>query len=88
MSEPEEEKIPERLEDKWKKDEEKGLQAGVCRSCGWVFTQDELSCSHCGASTEMGKGVLVSLKHWFFKTPLGILTGIFLFISLIFYLVH
>jgi hypothetical protein len=84
----EDEKIPERLEDKWKKDEEKGLRAGVCRACGWVFTQDELSCAHCGARTEMGAGALVSLKQWLFKTPLGILAVLLIFISLLIYLVR
>ena len=77
----EEEKIPERLEKKWQKDEEKGVRAGVCHGCGWPFTQDELSCAHCGAPTNMGEGALVSLKKWFFKTPLGILALIIIFAS-------
>ena len=83
-----EEKIPERLEEKWQKEERQGLKAGVCRSCGWVFTQDEIRCKHCGTATDMSEGVLVSLKKWFFHTPLGIMLLIAIFTGLFVYLVH
>ena len=86
--EAEEEKIPERLEKKWQKDEQKGIKAGVCRVCGWPFTQDELSCAHCGARTEMGEGALVALHRFLFKTPLGILLFVIILAGLVFYLVH
>ena len=79
--EAEEEEIPERLEKKWQKDEQKGIKAGVCRVCGWPFTQDELSCAHCGARTDMGEGVLAAFHRWLFKTPLGILTLTVIFAS-------
>ena len=82
------EKIPEGLKEKWRKDEKKGLKAGLCRSCGWPFTQDEISCRHCGQGTEMSEGALVSLRRWFFKTPLGIMTFILIFVGIIIYLVH
>ncbi len=84
----EEEKIPERLEKKWQQQEKKGLRAGVCKFCGWAFSQDEIRCKHCEAPTDMSEGVLVSLKKWFFHTPLGVMMLILIFAGLIFYLVR
>ncbi len=84
----EDEEIPESLAKKWSDEEKKGLRAGVCRNCGWPFTKEDLSCRHCEAPTEISDGVLVSLNRFFFKTPLGILTFLFILIGLIFFLVR
>ncbi len=84
----EDEKVPPSLEKKWEQEEKEGLKAGVCRSCGRPFTKEDLSCRHCEAPVEMTDGVIVSLRRWFFKTPLGILMLIFIFMGLFFYLVH
>ena len=84
----EEEKIPDSLEKKWRQEEKEGLRAGVCRSCGWPFTKEDLSCRHCGVPTEMPEGAFLSFKHWLFKTPLGIMTFIIIFIGVLVYLIH
>ena len=81
----EDEKIPPSLEQKWKKKEVAGVRAGVCE-CGYPFTEDELSCKHCGAPIELTEGALISLKNWFFKTPLGIMTLIMIVGALIAFL--
>lgn len=83
----EDEKIPESLEKKWLQEEQQGLKAGVCRSCGYPFTQAELSCRHCGTPTEITEGVFASLRRFFFKTPLGILTLIIIFVAIVLFLV-
>ena len=82
----EEEEIPESLRKRWEKEEEIGLRAGVCKSCGYPFTKEDLSCIHCGARTDLSEGVLIRLKRWFFKTPLGIILLIVIFAGLIAYL--
>ena len=83
----EEEKIPPTLEKKWQEQERKGLRAGICKTCGWVFGQDELTCAHCDTPTEMTEGVLISLKKFFLGTPIGILSFIFILAAMAFFLV-
>lgn len=82
-----EEKIPASLEKRWRDEEKEGLRAGVCRSCGWTFTKEDLSCRHCGAPTEMPEGFLIALKRFFLKNPAGILLLAFIFASIILLLV-
>ena len=84
----EDEKIPDSLEKKWQQEEKEGLKAGVCRSCGWAFTKEDLSCRHCGVLTELSEGALISFKRWLFKTPLGIMTLIIILVSIIIYLIR
>lgn len=79
--------IPTGLKEKWRRDEAQGLRAGVCRACGFPFTQEDLSCRHCEAPIEIPHGVIDSLKHWLVKTPMGIMTMIAIVASLLFYLV-
>lgn len=83
----EDEKIPDSLQKKWKDEEKEGLRAGVCRSCGYTFTKEDLSCRHCGAPTEMPDGAIVSLKNFLFKSPLGILLLVLIIASIICFLV-
>ena len=82
-----EEDIPPGLEKKWQQKEKEGVKAGVCKKCGWAFTQDDLTCRHCEAPTQIGEGVLISLKKFFLGTPLGIMTFIIIFAALVFFLV-
>jgi hypothetical protein len=65
--------IPPALDKKWRAQEKTGLRASVCRECGFPFTQEELSCLHCGTVTEIPSGVFYSLKRWFLGRPLGII---------------
>ena len=60
----------------------------MCRVCGWPFTKEDLSCRHCEAPVEMTEGAIVSLRRWFFKTPMGILMLVLIFTGLLYYLVH
>lgn len=74
-----EEDIPAGLAKKWEADERKGLKAGVCKSCGYAFDQDQLSCPHCETPIEIKEGVLPRLKYFFTKTSLGILLLVLIF---------
>lgn len=65
--------IPPALDKKWRNQEKAGLRASVCRKCGFPFSQEELSCLHCGALTEFPSGVFCSLKRWFLGHPFGII---------------
>ena len=85
--EEEEEKIPESLQKKWQKEELEGMKAGVCADCGWPFTKMDLSCRHCGKSTEISDGALVSLRRWFFKTWPGLLVFVVILLGIIAFLV-
>ena len=78
--------VPTGLKEKWRRDEAVGLRAGVCRSCGFPFTQEDLSCRHCDAPIEIPHGTIDSLKHWFFRTPMGILALVGILASLLIYL--
>jgi predicted amidophosphoribosyltransferase len=78
-----EEEIPPALQKKWQDMEKHGLKAGVCPSCGWPFTQDELTCRHCEKAVEVHEPILASTAHWLFKTPWGIITLVILLLSVI-----
>ena len=82
----EEEEIPPGLEKKWSGQARKGLQAGVC-ACGYPYTHEVLSCSHCGAPIELSEGVLISLNRFFLHTPMGILSIFILVLALFLILV-
>ncbi len=82
------EDIPPALQKKWDKEESEGVRAGVCKGCGYTFTQEELHCVHCGASTGFGDGALISLKKWLFKNPLGIMAGMLIVTAVIVYLIR
>jgi rubredoxin len=77
------EDIPEYVKRKWEEDEKKGLRAGVCGRCGFTFGQDELSCPHCGAPVEMKTGVFPAMKHFFLRTPMGIVLLVIVLFSLV-----
>ena len=83
----EDEKIPPSLDKKWKEEERQGLKAGVCDSCRYPFTKDQLTCNHCGKSVEMAEGVLIGLKNWLIKKPLGLLFFILILLGIIGFLV-
>jgi len=70
----EDEKIPPSLEEKWRKDEEKGLGASLCKGCGTLLMEDQLSCPVCHRKSEVQAGLVSGMAHWFFKTPWGIVT--------------
>ncbi len=79
--------VPTGLKEKWRRDEAAGLKAGVCRACGFPFTQEDLTCRHCDASIELPHGTIDGLKRWLLRTPFGIMTMIAVVASLLFYLV-
>jgi uncharacterized membrane protein YvbJ len=81
-----EEDIPPGLEKKWQEREKEGMKAGVCKKCGWAFTQEDLACRHCETPTEITEGVFISLKRFFLSTPLGIMLFIMIFAALLFFL--
>jgi len=83
-----EEEIPPSLHNKWNKDAKKGLRAGVCEDCGFVFTEHDLSCPHCGRPTDIPSGVISGMAHWFFKTPWGVVTLLTIVASIIFVLIQ
>ncbi|GEM_PF-1259270 len=71
----EEEKIPESLQRRWNDYVKEGLRAGVCRSCGHLFTEDDLSCPACGTWTDIPRhGVVVGLWKFLTATPWGFVT--------------
>lgn len=84
----EEEKIPESLRRKWQKEEEKGLRAGVCPSCGNPFTQEDLSCRHCGARANLPQAPPHTLRKWFLGTPIGIVLFLIILSAIVIYLVR
>jgi hypothetical protein len=69
--EEEEEEIPEGLAERWRKEAAKGLRAGVCGNCGHLFSQDDLSCGHCGAPVELPRAAPRDLKRWLLRTAVG-----------------
>ncbi len=79
--------VPAGLKEKWRRDEAVGLKAGVCRACGFPFTQEDLTCRHCDAPISIPRGTFDSIKHWFVRTPLGVMAMIAIIVSLLFYLV-
>ena len=82
------EKIPESLQKKWQKEESVGLRAEVCKTCGWPYTKEDLSCRHCGKPTEISDGVLVSIRRWFVKTWFGIFVFIIIILGLFLMLIR
>ena len=83
-----EEKIPPSLQKKWDKEEGEGLKGGVCKSCGYPFTGDDLTCLHCGELAEIPKGVFTNLRDWCFKTPMGILIIIITILTVLLSLIY
>jgi hypothetical protein len=71
FEEGEEEEIPEGLAERWRREAAKGLRAGVCKECGHLFGQDDLSCGHCGAPVELPRAAPWDWKRWLVRTPLG-----------------
>ena len=82
----EDEKIPDSLKKKWEKEEKEGIRAGVCASCGCPFTQEDLSCRHCGASTDIPGASPKTLRKWFANTRTGFLVSLVIVISIILFL--
>jgi len=77
-----EEEVPPSLHHKWEDDQKKGLRAGVCPSCSFPFTEEDLSCRHCGRPTQIQSGLISSLSHWLLKTPWGIVTFLIILFAL------
>ncbi|HTL70681.1 MAG TPA: hypothetical protein VL404_05260 [Candidatus Eisenbacteria bacterium] len=69
---PPEEEIPPALQKRWNDYVRKGVRAGVCRSCGQLFTQDDLSCRHCGEPTEVRPGLIGGFAGWLGGTAWGL----------------
>ena len=79
FSDEDEEEIPGSLQEKWRRDEEKGRRAGTCLECGNLFSDEDLFCRHCGARTSMPGGVLGRAADIFLRSFWGFLvTAIFL----------
>lgn len=79
-----EEDIPGGLAKRWQEDERKGLRAGVCKSCGYTFGQDELSCPHCEIPVHLEEKPLPGLWHFYTATPMGILLVVILLLGAFF----
>lgn len=62
------EEIPPSLQKKWNDYVRKGMKAGICRSCGQLFTENDLSCPHCGAPIQKSPGL-----GWLFIAMLALL---------------
>ena len=63
----EEEIPPDKLQNKWFKDELSFKETVCCRSCGKELPRDTLTCLFCGARVFEHSGLLGSLLAWFRK---------------------
>lgn len=75
--------IPPSLAQKWREDEKKGLRAGVCPGCGFTYDADALTCAHCERPVEFKEGgPLVAMRHFFTRTPMGVLLFLLLVLAI------
>ena len=78
----EEEKIPPSLQNRWDRDAQKGLQAGMCRKCGATYTADDLTCRVCDAPVEIPHDRRPAVAS-FFKSHWGALIAIVVLIGFV-----
>lgn len=81
-----EEEIPDGLKEQWAEQEKEGRRAGVCKNCGWTFSEEQLSCAHCGEPVDLPAKTSTDLKEFFIKSPWGWVTILILALLLFSYL--
>ena len=81
-----EEEIPPSLRDKWERYQQKGVKAGICRSCGQLFTEEDLSCQACGEPIAARSGAVTGFFSSLFKTSWGLIFVCMLIAALATYL--
>jgi len=63
------EEIPPSLQQKWDKDAERGVRAGVCKNCGATYNDEDLSCRYCAQEVKLKSSD--PKVAWFFKSVWG-----------------